>query len=248
MPALAPVPLSLAMGDVGPARLGDSPMPLSHGGARCPAAIPGARGCWWPCHPQPALAGEAAGGQLLPRHDGQGCEKRQGAGAAASRSRKGCPRPHGPEQEWGLPGEAGADASRWATPSSGTPWLSSSTCCGWRRWSRRGRWTSFQGHSTSTCSAGQCCRPRARRPVQGSQGPPASPSLLPSRAQEHSRGPSFQSISASGLNAALAHYRYGSAPARAGGARASSSGGERALTPLFPSQPLQREQSEPVCG
>uniref|UniRef100_A0A8B9RQC9 Xaa-Pro aminopeptidase 2 n=1 Tax=Accipiter nisus TaxID=211598 RepID=A0A8B9RQC9_9AVES len=42
------------------------------------------------------------------------------------------------------------------------------------------------------------------------------------QAQEHNRGPSFQSISASGLNAALAHYRYGSAPVRAGGARAGS--------------------------
>lgn len=33
--------------------------------------------------------------------------------------------------------------------------------------------------------------------------------LLPSRAQQHNRGPSFESISASGLNAALAHYRFG---------------------------------------
>uniref|UniRef100_K7F8H1 X-prolyl aminopeptidase 2 n=1 Tax=Pelodiscus sinensis TaxID=13735 RepID=K7F8H1_PELSI len=38
-------------------------------------------------------------------------------------------------------------------------------------------------------------------------GPPASPaSFLLSRAQEHCRGPSFETISASGLNAALAHY------------------------------------------
>lgn len=53
------------------------------------------------------------------------------------------------------------------------------------------------------------------RPAPPSQGQPGTPSTsllsspLPCRAQERSRGPSFQSISASGLNAALAHYMYG---------------------------------------
>uniref|UniRef100_A0A8C8E9D9 Xaa-Pro aminopeptidase 2 n=1 Tax=Otus sunia TaxID=257818 RepID=A0A8C8E9D9_9STRI len=62
------------------------------------------------------------------------------------------------------------------------------------------------------------------------------------RQSEHNRGPSFQSISASGLNAALAHYRYGSALARA-----SSSGGEDGTTDITRTvhwgvpTPLQKE-------
>lgn len=62
------------------------------------------------------------------------------------------------------------------------------------------RCTSLVSAAPQTCLAQQ-------RAAGDPQHLPAS--LLPSRAQEHSRGPSFQSISASGLNAALAHYRYG---------------------------------------
>lgn len=42
------------------------------------------------------------------------------------------------------------------SPRSGMPWLLSSTCCGWRRQSHRGRWMSFRGLSTSMHFAGQC--------------------------------------------------------------------------------------------
>lgn len=50
---------------------------------------------------------------------------------------------------------------QWAVPRFGTRWLSSSTCCGWRRWCRRGRWTSFWVPATSMPSDGQCCPPTA---------------------------------------------------------------------------------------
>lgn len=86
----------------------------------------------------------------------------------------------------------------------------------------------FRG-SAHRCTAPVSAAPQAC-PAQGrAAGHPQHlpSSLLPSRAQQHSRGPSFQSISASGLNAALAHYRYswGSGGQREGGSR------ERPLTP-----------------
>lgn len=53
--------------------------------------------------PSGSFAGEAAGGQLLPGDAGQGGEEQQGAGAAASRSRKGRPLLLTPRQKvfWG---------------------------------------------------------------------------------------------------------------------------------------------------
>lgn len=72
----------------------------------------------------------------------------------------------------------GADADG-AVPRSGTRWPSSSTCCGWSRRCRRGRWTSFWVPATSMPSDGQCRRTWGGGGAQGARDPPRHLSLSP---------------------------------------------------------------------
>lgn len=185
-------------------------------------------------------AGEAAGGQLLPGDARQGCEERQGAAAAASGSRKAVPIPLSQQ----LGGYSDTPRYHETARRFGMRWLSSNTCCGWRRWCRRGRWMSSRVPATSMPSAGQCLPGGAAG--MGQQGPPwLLPPPLPFRAQQHSRGPSFESISASGLNAALAHYRCGDGEGDVP-CRGTLDGFSTPLSP--PPQPGQRQQPAAVSG
>lgn len=135
------------------------------------------------------------------------------------------------------------------TPRSGTRWPSSSTCCGWRRQSHRGRWTSFWGLSTSMHFAGQCWPPSLPCPAKGSRGPPAPP-CLPAAFQGPGAQPRAQLPVHLGQRA-----QRGAGPLQVwlgqcwavGRGRWAMGSWERALTPL-PSQPLQREQPDAVCG
>lgn len=196
------------------------------------------QGMGWPCPTVVTCAGEAAGGQLLSGDARQGCEECQGAGTAASSPRKAVPIPSA-----SCSGGDG-DTSRYhgAAHRFGMRWLSSNTCCGWRRWCHKGWWMSFRVPATSMPSAGWCLPGGAAG--MGQQGPPRHvPLPLPSRAQQHSHGPSFESISASGLNAALAHYRCGDGEGDALCGDASDG-----FSPLPFPQPSQRQQPAAVSG
>lgn len=200
-------------------------------------------GAGWPCPPSGSFAGEAAGGQLLPGDAGQGCEEQQGAGAAAGCSRKG--RPHLLTHLQKVLGGV-------LMPTGPAQVRDAVAVIQYLLWLEQ---TVPQGQVDEFLGARHIDALRWSVPPHLGRGgehrvpgtpPHISPSLplLPSRAQQHSRGPSFESISASGLNAALAHYRFG---VGGWGCRAGGGPGYQHLPPS-PPQPIQHHPKEAVGG
>lgn len=208
------------------------------------------------CHPHRALAGEAAGGQLLPRHDGQGCEKHQGAGAAASCSRRGSPRPRSPKQKQGAAGGSGVLK---ATPP---PHPHPSRCC---PGSGRGGChpvPAVAGEDGPAGAGGRVFGGTAHRrtpPVSAATtAPPAQrraagdPQHLPPRRvagrRSTAEGPALRPSRPAGSTRRWPTTGTAQPWGRGWGARAGSNVGVGSPHPPIPSQPLQREQPAAVCG